>query len=435
MFFEDMFGGGGFPGGFPGGGFGGRPQRPRGDTTALYNTLGVDQKATQAEIKKAFRKLAMKHHPDRGGDENKFKEINNAYEVLSDEAKRKAYDATGDPNADPNMLPGGRRKRKGKSTQFELEVPLSQFYTGHTRRIRVTKTIVCRGCEGKGGHGVTSCSTCRGRGVRIIDRELGRNMIQRMQMECDRCSGRGEVIPQGSKCTECRGGGLKKETKVLNVEITRGMKHNEKLTFHEEGDQTPETTPGDVVVVLKQAAHPTFTRTPDGCHLYINQEITLLESLTGFQLSFEHLDGRIMLVNSEPGKIYQKGDVKCIREEGFPLPQGATNGHLYINISVAMPTTLDQKTVTALKALLGSVPGQLRTRPQVVAAKATLQSQGTMTDDDVKGVVQEFTLETVDIEQEKRAYKEMLRTHHNQYDDDDDEQEMGGGQNVACRTQ
>lgn len=151
---EDLFGGGGFGGfggggGFPGGGFGGMPRKPKGDTTVLYKQLGVEKTATQGEIKKAYRKLARVHHPDRGGDPEEFKKVQNAYDCLSDPDKRKAYDVTGDPNADPRMV-AGRRKRKGKNTMFELEVPLEQFYNGHTRRIRVTKTVICSKCDGAG---------------------------------------------------------------------------------------------------------------------------------------------------------------------------------------------------------------------------------------------------------------------------------------------
>ena len=418
--------GGGFPGGMPRGfgGMGGPPQK-KGDSSILYKQLGVEQKATPTEIKKAYRNLARKHHPDRGGDAEEFKKIQSAYDVLSDAGKRKAYDATGDPNADPNMIQG-RRKRKGKSTQFELDVPLQQFYQGATRRIRVTKTVICKGCDGKGGNNVATCPPCRGRGVRIVDRQLGPGMIQRMQMECDRCGGKGEVIPEGSKCTGCRATGLKKETKVLTVEITRGMKHNEKIVFNEEGDQHPDVVSGDVIVLLKQADHPVFTRTPDGCHLYVKQNITLLEALTGFQFTIQHLDGRTLIISSEEGKCYKDKDVKAIKEEGFPLSGGSAHGHLYITLNVTMPDQLDEKTKEGLKALLGPV----RVRPSVTEALAKKDSMDTRADDEIE--VQECVLENVDIEAEKAAYKRLLRSTQSQYDSDDEDE---GPQQVGCRTQ
>jgi DnaJ family protein A protein 2 len=429
MFFEDFFQGGGMPRGF--GGMPGGPQR-KGDSTELYKDLGVDQKADSNEIKRQYRLLARKHHPDRGGDPEKFKKIQAAYDVLSDDAKRKAYDATGDPNADPNMMPSGRRKPKGKSTQFELEVPLEQFYTGHTRRIRVTKNIICETCSGKGGQGVTTCPPCRGRGVRVVDRQIGPSMIQRMQMECDRCGGKGQVVPEGSKCMPCRATGIKKETKVLSVEITRGMKHNEKIIFNEEGDQHPDVTPGDVVVILKGQEHPHFTRTPDGCHLYIKKNISLLEALTGFQFTITHLDGRTLLVSSEEGKIYKDQDVKAIKEEGMPVQGGATHGHIYITLNVEMPTRLDAKTKNSLISLLGPV----RRRPSLTRAldlKSRMSGDEDTDMDNRSSVVQDVTLEHVDVEAEKRAYKQLLQQNAAQYDDDAEEDD--GPQQVGCRAQ
>lgn len=422
-------GGGGFSHGFPGGGRGG-PPRKTGDNTKLYKDLGVETKATAAEIKKAYRKLCLKHHPDRGGDEEKFKVISAAYEVLSDPEKRARYDATGDPDSDYRPRP----KAKGKPTQFELQVPLDQFFTGKTRRIRVTRTVLCEGCQGKGGHGVTSCSPCDGRGVRIVRRRLGANMIQQMQMECDVCSGKGEVVPPGQRCKSCRGGGLKKETKILAVEITRGMKHKEKITFAEEGDQHPDVTPGDVHVILLQKSHPVFKRSPEGCHLYVTKQITLLEALTGFQFPLDHLDGRTLIISSEPNTVYKQGDIKAIKEEGFPLRNNpGVNGHLYITLDVVMPTSLDGKTSNALRQLLGPV----RRRPSLTAALEKKSRMGTSTtmddEEDLSTVVQDVRIAHVDIEAEKRAYANLVREESNIHDEDDPEEH--GPQQVGCRTQ
>jgi len=418
---------GGMPRGF--GGMGGPPQKKK-DSSVLYKTLGVEQKATAVEIKKAYRNLARKHHPDRGGDAEIFKKIQSAYDVLSDAGKRKAYDATGDPNADPNMIQG-RRKRKGKSTQFELEVPIQQFYKGATRRIRVTKTVICSGCDGKGGTNVATCPPCRGRGVRVVDRQLGPGMIQRMQMECDRCGGKGEVIPESSKCGVCRATGLKKETKVLSVDIQRGMKHNEKIVFNEEGDQHPDVISGDVIVLLKQQDHPVFTRTPDGCHIHVNQKISLLEALTGFQFTINHLDNRTLVVSSEEGVIYKDQDVKAIKEEGMPLAGGSSFGHLYITLKVTMPTTVDAKTSAALKTLLGPV----RVRPAVQQALDIKNNMDTSTADEDQLEIHEVTIENVNVEAEKAAYKRLLKQSHSQYDSDDEDERGGGPEQVGCRTQ
>jgi DnaJ family protein A protein 2 len=258
-------------------------------------------------------------------------------------------------------------------------------------------------------------------------------MVQRMQMECDRCGGKGEVIPDGQRCNGCRATGLKKETKVITVEITRGMKHNEKIVFNEEGDQRPDEVPGDVIVVLKAQEHKTFTRTPDGCHLYVKRSVSLLEALTGFEFVVTHLDGRTLIVQSNPNVIYSDNDVHAIKEEGMPILGGSQHGHLYITIRVEMPRRLTQAQKAQLKnsGLLGAV----RTSHDVKAAQARLASQdtSTMTDEDESKQVQSVTLEQVDLEAEKAAYKELLREHHSQYDEDE-EDEMEG-QQVGCRAQ
>jgi len=406
-------------GGHPGMHGMGGPRQPKGDTTKLYKILGVDTKADQAAIRKAYRKLARVHHPDRGGDQEKFKEVQNAYDCLNDPAKRKAYDLTGDPNADPRTVAamgGGRRKRKGKNTTFELEIPMEQFYNGHTRKIRVTKSIICSTCDGKGGAGVTTCTTCRGRGARIVDRQIGPGMIQRMQMQCNDCDGKGEVIPRSQQCKSCNASGTKKETKVLSVHIDKGAKHGQKVTFDEEGDQHPDVTPGDVVVVLKRKTHPKFQRTPDGCHLIYKKKISLLEALTGFEFPVDHLDGRILLVKSVPGTIYKSGDIKAIREEGFPLfGDVMTRGHLYIHLEVVFPESLNNSQKKALKKVLG-------------APKPTPELKSSVED----ATVEKVTLEDVDINAEKAIYKKLLADNPSMYDSDDEEE---GGQQVGCRAQ
>jgi DnaJ family protein A protein 2 len=414
--FEEIFGGGGFGGGGFGGGM---PQRPKGDTTKLYKELGIeDTKCSQQEIRKAYRKLARQHHPDRGGDVEKFKRIQNAYDCLNDEQKRAAYDATGDPNGDPRAL-ARARKRKGKTTKFELEVPMEQFYKGHTRKIRVTKTVLCRSCEGAGGSGVTTCSTCRGRGARIITRQIGPGMMQRMQAECNVCDGKGQVIPRGQRCNSCSATGLTKDSTILSVHIEKGMRHGDKVTFNEEGDQHPDTTPGDVVVILKKRPHKVFTRSPDGCHLEVKKQISLVEALTGFDFKINHLDGRVLRIQSRPGAIYKTGDVEALRDEGFPIRGDVTtHGHLYVSFTVVFPTSLDAKQTAVLKQVLGDG------KPTPMSTHAT--------DVDVEEVV----LENVDIQAEKAAYAKLLADNPSQYDEDEDGRGGGmGGQEVQCRSQ
>lgn len=410
--------GGGF-GGFPGGmgGMGGPPRR-KGDSTKLYKELGLETKATADEIKRAYRKLARKWHPDRpNGNIEKFKAVQNAYDVLSDPAKKKAYDLTGDPNADPRTM-ARYQKRKGKTTKFELEVPLEQFYNGHTRRIRVTKTVICAECDGEGGEGKAVCHTCRGRGVRIVDRQIGRGMIQRMQMECNVCDGNGWTIPASGLCQACSGVGMKKASSILSVHVEKGMKHGAKITFSGEGDQRPDTRPGDVVVILRRSRrkHPTFSRTPDGCHLIYEKKISLIEALTGFKFYITHLDDRVLEVKSRPNAIYKTGDIEAIKDEGMPLRGDVTTrGHLYVKFTVVYPTNLTQAQQQTLVQLLG---------PKNVPAAPDVEED----------LIENHNLVDVDIEQEKREYAKMLKENPNMYDEDEDDG-RGGGEGIPCRTQ
>lgn len=409
--FEELFGGGGFGGGgFPG--MGGMPQRPKGDTTKLYKILGVDTKSSEKEIRKAYRALARKHHPDRGGDPVKFKEVQNAYDCLSDPNKRKAYDATGDPDADPRSVRGMPRKRKGKPTTFQLDIPMKQFYNGHTRKIRVTKTAICTTCDGKGGQGVRTCTLCRGRGIRIVDRQIGPGMIQRMQMQCNNCDGKGDVIPPGQRCRDCNGG-TKKVSKVLSVVIEKGMKHADKVVFSEEGDEHPDHTPGDVIVVLKrkEGEDSKFKRTQDGCHLIYEHKITLLEALTGFEFYVPHLDDRVLLVQSEPDAIYKSGDIMAVREEGMPLRGNQmTRGHLYVKLEVVFPKNMATNDAKQLMNVLGA--------PADCKAPTDAET---------------IIMEEVDMAAEKAAYKKLMRENPSQYDEDDEDER--GGQQVGCRAQ
>jgi DnaJ family protein A protein 2 len=241
----NFFGGDGFPGGH--GHMGGGGDDEEVDTEGLYKTLGVAKQATPNEIKKAYRKMAMKLHPDKPtGDEAKFKEVSKAYEILSNQEKRDLYDKYGEKGVEqggPGGMDagdifssffgggggGGRRgPRKGKDVLFKLKVTLAELYQGATKKLRLTKQVICQPCEGKGGKGARTCTTCKGRGVRMVIRQLGPGMIQQMQMQCDTCDGQGTVIPPGARCSNCDGNKTVKVKKTLEVHVEKGMRHGQK---------------------------------------------------------------------------------------------------------------------------------------------------------------------------------------------------------------
>ncbi|CAD7934994.1 unnamed protein product [Amoebophrya sp. A120] len=307
MFFGG-FPGGGFPGmdggdGFPGMGGKGRGKKDV-DTEAFYKLLDVDKNASGPDIKKAYRKLAIKHHPDKGGDPETFKEITKAYEVLSDENKRKLYDQYGEEGvesggggSDPTDIfdmvfggGGGRRrgggaggaKRKGKDVVHPMDVTLEQLYNGHTKKLAINRTVIDQKV------GVKECDACDGRGVVIQVMRMG-NMIQQMQQQCTKCGGSGKIYK------------TKKEKEILEVFVDRGAPDLNKVVFYAKADEQPGYEAGDVQFVLQEKEHTVFKR--NKADLTVQKNITLLEALTGFTMEITHLDGRKLLVKSAPGEV------------------------------------------------------------------------------------------------------------------------------------
>merc|ERR1719326_25237 len=289
------------PGGMPGGMGGGRPKK-NADTTKFYKLLEVEKSASDAEIKKAYRKLAVKHHPDKGGDPEKFKEITRAYEVLSDSDKRQQYDRFGEEGLevggggfDPTDIfdaffgGGGRRggggkkqRQKTKDVTMPLKVTLEQLYNGATKKMAITRQVIDK------ARGVQSCSECDGRGVKVEVIRMG-PMIQQMQSACRDCGGQGKSFK------------TKQEREVLEVHIQKGSPDNHKIPFREMADEHPDADPGDVIFTVKEQGHKLFKR--KGADLYLERTISLVEALCGFELEIEHLDGRKLLVKTSPGEI------------------------------------------------------------------------------------------------------------------------------------
>jgi DnaJ family protein A protein 2 len=198
------------------------------DTQELYDVLGVPKTATEAEIKKAFRKKALEHHPDKGGEEAQFKEVNAAYEVLGNAEKRELYDKYGLEGVKNggggmsgfedifSMFGGGgggqarKQRRKVQPTQKEIHVTLEDIYTGKMISIDHKKTILCDDCHGKGGEGVETCKDCKGRGSVMKTAMIGPGMISQQQVACSKCKGQGEVGPTHPDC--------RREEKVQEVQ-------------------------------------------------------------------------------------------------------------------------------------------------------------------------------------------------------------------------
>jgi DnaJ homolog subfamily A member 2 len=383
----------------------------------LYLSLlvQVPKTASESDIKKAYRKLAVKHHPDKGGDEHTFKEINAAYKVLSDEELRAKYDKYGLEGLDDsgggggggthedilNMFFGGGRRgsagpRRGEDMNHPIRVSLEDLYNGKTVKLAVHREVL----EGK----PKMCKTCDGQGAVVQLRQIALGMVQQIQRECPECSG------EGYKCKK------KKERKVLEVLIEKGMEHNEKIVFRGMADEKPNMEPGNINFVLQETDHDLFKR--KGADLLIPKTLTLKEALCGFAWKITHLDGRTVLIQSKPGEVIQavtesgKPFVKMIPNEGMPSKGNPfVRGGLYVLFTVDFPKD-GELSASAIAALRQALPG-----PSMEVEEAEVSED-----------VDIVHLQAADA---KQFGKGGIQNGDSAYDSDDEER--GGPQAVNCQ--
>jgi len=398
--------------------------------TKYYDILGVKPTATPDELKKAYRKLAMKYHPDKNPNEGeKFKAISQAYEVLSDEKKRKIYDqggeeaikegGTGGGNFSSPMDifdmffgMGGRSRNSGpkktKDVVHQLSVSLEELYNGCTRKLSLQKNVICQKCEGYGGKkgSVQKCTPCRGQGMVIKIQQLAPGMHQQLRTICHECQGAGEVIDAKNRCKTCSGKKVTRERKVLEVHIDKGMKDGQQIRFNGEGDQDPEMESGDVLIVLDEKEHDIFQR--KGMNLLIKLEITLNEALCSFKRTVNTLDDRTLIIQTIPGEVMKHKEVRSINGEGMPQYRNPFDkGQLIIEFEVKFPEDkwFTTETISKLEQLLPA-------RPELI----------------IPDEVEECELHKIDQNNYKRN---SSRTEI--YDDEDDED--GGAPRVQCASQ
>ncbi|XP_065624347.1 dnaJ protein homolog [Quercus suber] len=403
------------------------------DSTKYYEILGVSKSASQDELKKAYKKAAIKNHPDKGGDPEKFKELAHAYDVLCDPEKREIYDQYGEDALKEGMGGGGpahnpfdifesffgggafgggsssrgRRKKHGEDVVHTLKVSLEDLYNGTSKKLSLSRNALCQKCKGKGSKSGVSgrCYGCQGTGMKITTRQIGLGMIQQMQHVCPECRGTGEVISDRDKCPQCKGNKVTQEKKVLEVHVEKGMQHGQKITFEGQADEAPDTITGDIVFVLQLKEHPKFKRKFDD--LYVEHTLNLTEALCGFQFALTHLDGRQLLIKSNPGEIVKPGQSKAINDEGMPHHQRPfMRGRLYINFNVEFP---DSGIIS---------PEQCQTLETLLPPRASKHLTDMELDD-----CEETTLHDVNIEDEMRRKKQQQQFQE-AYDDEDDEPSM-----------
>lgn len=409
----------------------------------LYDTLGVSRDASESDIRKNYRKLAMQYHPDKNPNNPdaaaKFQEISHAYEVLTDPEKREVYNQYGEEGLKEGgaggfsaedifsqffgggfftggggpRRGGGRQQRKGEDLQHPLKVTLEDLYKGKTTKLSLQKSVLCVDCGGKGSKNpgaVKRCEGCRGQGIKVTLRQIAPGMVQQMQQTCPDCRGTGEVIREKDRCPKCQGNKTYSERKVLDVYIDKGMRHGQRIVFAGEGDQAPDMIPGDIIVVLQLKEHAVFKR--DGDDLYMEQDLTLHEALCGYELRITHLDGRMLRIQGAPGQVVTPGDIKCIASEGMPVHKRPyEKGRLIIKFNVQFPKQLKDD---AVKLLDKALP-----RPK---AKPPVNEEE----------VEDVTL--IDFDQNERRSHSHHRGGGEAYDEDEDEGH-GHPQGVSCAQQ
>lgn len=402
--------------------------------TRFYELLGVSVTATDVELKKAYRKSALKYHPDKNPSPEaaeKFKELSQAYEVLSDAQKRQAYDNFGEEGLSGAGGMGGgmgaddifsqffgggfggmggqqRGPTKGKDIKHTIACTLEELYTGRTAKLALNKTVLCKACEGRGGKEgkIKQCSSCHGAGMKFVTRQMG-PMIQRFQTVCDVCSGTGDICDPKDRCTVCKGKKTQAERKILQVHIDPGMKDGQRVVFSGEGDQEPGVTPGDVIFAVDEKPHKDFTRKGDD--LYYECEIDLLTALAGGDVSFKHISGDYIKFLILAGEVIAPESLRVIEKQGMPIYRSSDKGNLFIKFSVKFPEN-NFASEEKLKSLQDILPPRTKyTIPQGAE-------------------IDECDLSVVD------PRKHQLGARRDAYDSDDEEGGQGGP-GVQCASQ
>lgn len=338
-----------------------------------YEVLGIERSATERDIATAYRKLAIKYHPDsHPNDEeaiSRFKEAAEAYEVLSDSEKRARYDRFGHAGVDNGSSPSGfqdvedifdafgdifgfndifgnrrrNRVRRGAHLKTEVTLDLEEAVRGVEKQLQFRRSRVCNGCKGSGaapGSKAVVCQTCRGQGQ--VVQAAG---ILRVQTTCPNCRGSGRIVTE--KCQLCRGSGAEVEEVTLQVKIPQGVDDGMQIRLQGEGEPSPNGgPPGDCYCLIRVKKHPIFER--DGLQLFFQMPISYTQAVLGADVEVPTLNGAQTLT-IPPGT--PTGHVFRLPRQGVPDPHGAGIGDLLVSVFVEVPRKVSKDEETLLRKL------------------------------------------------------------------------------------
>ncbi|KAI0896534.1 DnaJ-domain-containing protein [Annulohypoxylon nitens] len=349
----------------------------------FYKILGVNRDATEKQIKSAYKQLSKKYHPDKNpGDptaKDKFVEVSEAYEALSDPESRKIYDQYGHEGLKQRSQGGGhhhdpfdlfsrffgggghyqRGQPRGHDIEVKVGISLRDFYNGRDTEFQWEKQQICEECDGTGSSDgeVDTCGHCAGRGVRIIKHQLAPGMFQQIQTTCDACGGRGKTIKH--KCPVCGGNRVVRKQTTVSLKVERGVARDAKIVYENEADASPDWVAGDLVVTLVEK-EPDFAENPDqvdgtffrrkGDDLFWREVLSLREAWMGdWTRNLTHLDGHVVRLSRKRGEVVQPGHVETVEGEGMPIWHEDGDsvyhqyqfGKLYVEYVVILPDQME----------------------------------------------------------------------------------------------
>ncbi len=353
-----------------------------------YEILGIDKKASKSDIKKAYRKLALKYHPDKNPDkesEEKFKEISEAYAVLNDDEKRQLYDMYGHSGIDQQFTQedifrgadfgdifsgmgfdfnindiferffgrgmGGFNQRgytnsRGADLRYDIEINLEQAFQGIETTIRVPRTETCDDCNGSGakpGTDKKTCLQCNGSGQMRQTSRTAFGMFTQVTT-CNRCQGQGKIIE--TPCSECRGRGLVQKTRDIELKIPSGVDDGSQLRLAGEGEASTGGI-GDLYIVIHVKKHPRFKRRNND--LFVTEYINFIDATLGIRIAVETLSGKEETLKIPEGT--QNGEIFKIKNAGMPSIRRRNTGDLYVEIRIKTPKNLSRKAKRLLEEL------------------------------------------------------------------------------------